>query len=110
MTHRSHGCHAKDGPAHQERQVVEIVCGFLQEEPLGHLVVAVPVLCMYLCYGLVLIAYSFADDPSYAVGFRQLSIPLSAVGGVFLLGEQGSVPKLFGVILIFCGALLVAVG
>jgi drug/metabolite transporter (DMT)-like permease len=67
-------------------------------------------LCMYLCYGLVLIAFAFAADPSYVVGFRQVSIPLSVVGGVFLLGEQGSAPRFFGVILILSGVVLVAVG
>lgn len=67
-------------------------------------------ICVYPGYALVLIAFALAVDPSYVVGFRQVSIPLGVMGGVFFLGEQGSVPKFIGVSLIFAGVLLVAVG
>ena len=67
-------------------------------------------ICMYPGYALVLVAYAFAADPSYVVGFRQVSIPLSVMGGVFFFGEQGSAPKFVGVSLIFIGVLLVAAG
>tara|TARA_B100000809_G_scaffold227311_1_gene239573 strand:+ start:556 stop:1464 length:909 start_codon:yes stop_codon:yes gene_type:complete len=67
-------------------------------------------ICIYPGYALVLIAYAFAADPSYVVGFRQVSIPLGVVGGVVFLGEQGSVPKFVGVSLILAGVLLVAAG
>ena len=63
-----------------------------------------------LTYALVLIAMAFADNVSYVVGFRQLSIPLGAVVGILVLKEASPAPKLTGVAVMFVGLVLVAVG
>lgn len=64
----------------------------------------------YLTYILVLLAYQYADEVSYVVAFRQLSIPLGAVLGVCILKEPASVPKFLAVLIIMCGLIMVAVG
>jgi drug/metabolite transporter (DMT)-like permease len=65
---------------------------------------------MYVGYALVLGAMAFVSDVSYVVGFRQLSVPLGALVGVYLLGEPGPPAKWVGVGLCFVGLLLVAFG
>jgi drug/metabolite transporter (DMT)-like permease len=65
---------------------------------------------MYVGYALVLGAMAFVSDVSYVVGFRQLSVPLGALAGVYLLGEPGPPAKWTGVTLCFAGLLLVALG
>jgi len=65
---------------------------------------------IYLTYGIVLVALAFADNVSYVVAFRQLSIPLGVVFGVLVLKEPPHVPKLAGVAIIFVGLMLVALG
>ncbi|NRA39300.1 MAG: hypothetical protein HRU15_14230, partial [Planctomycetes bacterium] len=64
----------------------------------------------YLTYILVLLAYQHADEVSYIVAFRQLSIPLGAVLGVYILKEPASLPKFLAVLIIMCGLIMVAVG
>ena len=61
-------------------------------------------------YSLVLIAMSFAENISYIVAFRQLSIPIGAVFSMSLLKEPVHVPKLFGTFILFCGLIFVALG
>jgi uncharacterized membrane protein len=61
-------------------------------------------------YGLVLLAMQFVEDVSYAVAFRQLSIPIGAILGIYLLGESAFVPKAIGVAVIFIGLMLVCFG
>ncbi len=65
---------------------------------------------IYIGYSLVLIALAFADNVSYVVAFRQLSIPLGAILGVLILKELPHRPKTFGVIVMFVGLFLVAIG
>ncbi len=65
---------------------------------------------IYLAYGLVLISMAYVSDVSYVVAFRQLSVPLGALLGVWWLGEARSLPKLFGVLLAFGGVVLVGLG
>ncbi|MFW6152284.1 MAG: EamA family transporter [Verrucomicrobiota bacterium] len=65
---------------------------------------------IYLAYVLVLIALAFANNVSYVVGFRQLSIPLGATLGVLVLKEAPTTPKIAGVIIVFVGLMLVAMG
>jgi uncharacterized membrane protein len=47
---------------------------------------------------------------SYVVAFRQLSIPLGAFVGVFVLKEPRYRPKLVGVLVMFAGLVLVGAG
>ena len=65
---------------------------------------------IYLAYGLVLISMAYVSDVSYVVAFRQLSVPLGALVGVWLLRERRSIPKALGVALAFVGVLLVGAG
>jgi len=61
-------------------------------------------------YGIILLAMTHANNISYVVGLRQLSIPLGALFGIIILKEKGSYPRLLGVIILFAGLFLVAVG
>lgn len=67
-------------------------------------------LAIYGTYALVLVAMAHAQNVSYVVAFRQLSIPLGAVGGVLLLKEPSPVPRIVGVLVILAGLVLVASG
>jgi drug/metabolite transporter (DMT)-like permease len=71
---------------------------------------AVAGVAIYLTYSLVLIAFGFVDDVSYAVAFRQLSIPMGALAGVMVLREPAHAPKFVAVAIMFAGLVLVAVG
>jgi drug/metabolite transporter (DMT)-like permease len=61
-------------------------------------------------YGLIMLAMQFVANVSYVVAFRQTSILFGFLFGVFLLKEKTTVYKLSGVILIFIGLVLAAVG
>ncbi|MBT3604847.1 MAG: multidrug DMT transporter permease [Candidatus Latescibacteria bacterium] len=61
-------------------------------------------------YVLVLISLAFVSDVSYVVGFRQLSIPIGALMGIFLLKESAHKPRLVGVGILFIGLVLIATG
>lgn len=65
---------------------------------------------IYFSYALVLVSLAFVDNVSYVVGFRQLSIPLGALLGIFVLKEVPHPPKIYGVIIMFVGLLWVALG
>jgi drug/metabolite transporter (DMT)-like permease len=67
-------------------------------------------IAIYLTYAIVLVSLAFVDNVSYVVGFRQLSIPLGAMLGVFVLKEAPHAPKLVGVTVMFVGLVLVAMG
>lgn len=67
-------------------------------------------MAIYLTYTLVLISLQFADNVSYVVGFRQLSIPLGATLGLLVLKEPPHPPKLAGVSIMFIGLMLLAAG
>lgn len=58
-------------------------------------------------YILILICYPMVAHVSYVTAFRQISIPLGAITGMFFLKEKWSVPKVLGVIIIFAGLLIV---
>jgi len=74
----------------------------------GYVVVAG--IAIYITYALVLISMKYADNVSYVVGFRQLSIPLGALMGITFLREPRPLPKLLGVAIIFAGVVMVAAG
>ncbi len=67
-------------------------------------------LIIYLAYAMVLLALAYADNVSYVVGFRQLSIPLGTVAGILFLKEKAYRPKLVGTVVVTIGLLLIAVG
>lgn len=60
-------------------------------------------------YGLVLLAMNYANNVSYIVAFRQLSIPLAAMLGFFVQKEPATQPKVVGIILVFSGLMIVGV-
>ncbi len=66
--------------------------------------------CINVTYFLVLASMEFAQNISYIVAFRQLSIPLGAICGVFILKEPAHRPKFAGVFTIFVGLVLVGLG
>ncbi|MCP4114487.1 MAG: multidrug DMT transporter permease [Desulfobacteraceae bacterium] len=61
-------------------------------------------------YGLVLMAMTVAENVTYVVAFRQMSIPLGTVLGVLVLKEQRAMPKLVGISVISLGLVCVALG
>ncbi|NRA39422.1 MAG: multidrug DMT transporter permease [Planctomycetes bacterium] len=71
---------------------------------------ALVALTIKVTYGLVMLAYLYAREVSYVVAFRQLSIPIGALLGVYVLKEMSSVPKFVGIAGILVGLLLVALG
>jgi len=58
-------------------------------------------------YIIILICYPLVINVSYITAFRQISIPLGAIAGIFILKERWSVPKVSGVLIIFVGLLIV---
>jgi len=67
----------------------------------------VAIICTYV---LVLISLEYVRNVSYAVAFRQLSIPLGTLLGIAVLGEAAHLPKLMGTAVMFGGLVLVALG
>ena len=65
---------------------------------------------IFLTYSLVLTAMSFVKNVSYVVAFRQLSIPIGALLGVFILKEPAYTPKYAGIGLLLAGLVLVGIG
>ncbi|PCM43237.1 EamA family transporter [Marinobacter sp. ANT_B65] len=61
-------------------------------------------------YVLVVWAMAYADDVSYVVAFRQVSIPIGVVLGWYFLEEPLHPPKIAGVLTILAGLLLVVLG
>jgi drug/metabolite transporter (DMT)-like permease len=75
----------------------------------------IPIACMVgllsaLTYALVLAALAFVKDVSYANAFRQLSIPIGALLGMWLAKEPRYFPKLVGIAIMFAGLILVMLG
>lgn len=61
-------------------------------------------------YALVVWAMAYAEDVSYVVAFRQISIPIGVVLGWYFLGESLRAPKILGVLTILVGLFLVVLG
>ena len=59
-------------------------------------------------YGLVMASMAYVSNVSYVAAFRQMSIPLGALLGIFLLKEPRYFPKLMGVGVVVTGLVLVA--
>lgn len=70
-----------------------------------------PVVAGLVCtaaYTLVLVAMGLASNVSYVMAFRQLSIPIGAGLGIYVLREKNTAAKLWGVCLICVGLVVVA--
>ena len=59
-----------------------------------------------MTYTTVLIAMNYVDNVSYVQVFRQLGLIFGMAGGIFILKERFTFPKLIGVILILSGLAL----
>lgn len=64
----------------------------------------------FFSYALILLSLNYADNVSYVVGFRQLSILLGTVMGVIFLKEPKYFPKFVGVTIMFAGLILIGFG
>ena len=65
---------------------------------------------IYLTYTLVLLSMASVKNVSYVVAFRQISIPLSAIAGILILGETCHRPKFAGISVLLVGLILVSTG
>lgn len=65
---------------------------------------------IHITYLIILISLAFVDNVTYVVGFRQISIPLGVILGIIILKERGHIPKILGVVTMFIGLTMVAVG
>jgi drug/metabolite transporter (DMT)-like permease len=65
-------------------------------------------LAMTVTYFLVLVSMAYVDNLSYVVVFRQLSIPIAVILGIYLLKEYKSRFKLLGTTLMFGGIMLIS--
>ncbi len=63
-----------------------------------------------MTYGLVLLAMTQAENVSYVVGLRQLSIPIGTFLGIVILKEMAALPRYLGAAMLFCGLVLVILG
>jgi hypothetical protein len=63
-----------------------------------------------LTHSLVLISMGYVTNVSYVAAFRQLSIPISLVFGIFFKKERTCGPKITAVVLLFTGVVLVGLG
>ena len=59
-----------------------------------------------LAYLLILIAMGFVTNVCFVQAFRQMSLPVGVLLGMFFLREKCSAAKLTGVGLIVCGLIL----
>ena len=57
-------------------------------------------------YILVLLAMNRVSNVCYIQAFRQMSLPLGMLAGVFILKESSSVPKIIGIILVVGGLIM----
>ncbi len=65
---------------------------------------------IHFTYGLVLTSMAYVTNVSYVAAFRQLSVVIGAILGFTILKEPAYPPKLLGVIIIFAGLVMVALG
>lgn len=65
---------------------------------------------MSLTYALVLVSMAFVDNVSYVVAFRQLSIPITVLVGIYFLKEPSGLAKVIGTITIVTGIIMISLG
>ena len=61
-----------------------------------------------LAYGMVLVAMGMVSNVSFIQAFRQLSLPIGVLLGIFLLKEKVTLPKIIGVSTLLAGLMLTA--
>ena len=66
-------------------------------------------LSMYLSYTLVLFSMYLTKNLSYVALFRQLSIPVTVIAGIYFFKEKRYLPKATGISLILIGLTLVTI-
>jgi drug/metabolite transporter (DMT)-like permease len=66
-------------------------------------------LSMTITYSIVLVSMAYVENVSYVAVFRQLSIPITVFLGIFLLKENGNVPKFLGTLFIFLGIIIISI-
>jgi uncharacterized membrane protein len=64
---------------------------------------------IHATYALVLISMSMVENVSYVVAFRQVSIPIGVIFGIYFFKESKSLPKMLGMIAMFSGVTLVSI-
>ena len=57
-------------------------------------------------YILVLLAMKFVTNVSFVQAFRQMSLPIGILAGIFILKESCSAPKLIGILLVISGLII----
>lgn len=62
-----------------------------------------------VAYGIVLVALGFADNVSYVVAFRQVSLPIGALLAVMLLHERVTATRVMGTLVLLVGLVAIAV-
>lgn len=53
---------------------------------------------------------AYVTNVSYIQAFRQMSLPLGFFAGILILKESHSTPKVFGIVLIVLGLIMVSLG
>ncbi len=66
-------------------------------------------LFILIAYGIILMVYPLVTNVSFVTAFRQISIPLGALGGIVILKEKMSPGKIAGSLVIFLGLVFVYV-
>lgn len=65
--------------------------------------------CSTMTYALVLVAMNFAQNIAYVQAFRQIGLVFGLLGGVLILHERLTAPKIAGVVLILAGLALLVI-
>lgn len=61
-------------------------------------------------YVMVLVAMGYVTNVSIIQAFRQMSLPIGVLAGIFLLHEKPGCPRLIGIALVVIGLIIVALG
>lgn len=65
--------------------------------------------CASITYILVLMAMNYVTNVSYVQAFRQVGLVLGVLGGILLLGEKFTPPKIAGVLMITGGLVITVI-
>lgn len=60
------------------------------------------------CYILILLAMGHVTNVSFIQAFRQMSLPLGVLAGIFILKESHAPVKLIGIGLVIAGLVMVS--
>ncbi len=64
-------------------------------------------LFILIAYGIILMVYPLVTNVSFVTAFRQISIPIGSLAGIFVLKEKMNIGKIAGSFIIFLGLVLV---